>query len=205
MTNPGNTGPTGAGGTGTDPGTGEGGTNPPAGEGGTGTGTPSPDDWADAAAWRAFADEAGITPAEIKRRLEHSRQWETRAKANKTAADKASTLEQQIETMRTEMAERDQRDLERTMRTAGTDLRAALVDLGMTRTDAQDAVEDVDLSRFLTDGDLDSKKIEAAAKRLARVAGRVAPDRDQGAGNDGGGTGKRTMNDWVRTKVQERR
>lgn len=41
---------------------------------------------------KALADELGITPGQLKGRLEASRKWEERAKANKSAADELDKL-----------------------------------------------------------------------------------------------------------------
>lgn len=80
--------PNGGGGTqppegGTPPG--GGGTQPP--EGGTsggGGGTPPADDWA--------STFEGMTPAQVKEALEHSRKWESRAKENRPKAEKYDQL-----------------------------------------------------------------------------------------------------------------
>lgn len=62
-----------------------GGTQPP--EGGTppaNTGTPPADDWA--------STFEGMTPAQVKEALEHSRKWENRAKENRPKAEKYDQL-----------------------------------------------------------------------------------------------------------------
>src|SRR5687768_14135059 len=77
---------------------------------GTGTvtapGTQNTGDWS-AQDWKDFAEESGLSVAEVKKRLEHSRTWEQRAKDNKTAADQAKTLQEQLDEMQRSLAERD--------------------------------------------------------------------------------------------------
>jgi hypothetical protein len=200
MSTPGNTGGTGEGAPDSGPGTGGGNGAPPEGNSGSGTGA-APPEWDAATEWRALADELGITPAQVKERLGHARTWEQRAKDNRQAATKAQTLEQQVEQMRKDAADRDARDLDRSMRSARSDLIAALVDPdgpGLARVDAIAAIEDIDPGRLLNEGEPDETKIAAVAARLAKVAGRPTPDRDQGAGNGEAGNGPVNMSTWLR-------
>jgi DNA-binding transcriptional MerR regulator len=186
-------------GTGTEPG---GTTTPPAG--GTGTGSTG-DDWTDRDAWRGLAKELGLSPAEVKKRLEHSRTWEKRAKENSAGAQKAQTLEEQISEMRKALAERDALDVQRAERTATTELRAALAEAGLDKAEIGEALELVDPSKLLADNEPDDKAIAAMAKRLSRLAGRAQPDRDQGQGTGGGNGGGFSMNNWVRGQVAAKR
>lgn len=202
MTAPSNTGGEGEGGT-KPPESGTGGGNTPPSTGSTGSGTGStPPSWDAADEWRGLAEELGLTPAQVKERLGHARTWEQRAKDNRQAATQAQTLAEQVEAMRKESADRDQRDLERSMRSARTELIAALVDSdgpGLSRVDAVAAIEDIDTGRLLKDGEPDETKIASVAARLAKVAGRPVPDRDQGAGN-GTENGPVNMSSWLRAQ-----
>jgi hypothetical protein len=203
VTQPGNTGDGGNGGQQGAPGTGGGsGTGPPQGSG-TGTGSPpAGDEWADRDAWRDLSTSLGLTPDQVRQQLEHARTWEKRAKDNRDAQNRSQTLEQQLQQMRDQLAEREAADLIASEQTAVTALRAELASLGMDRTDIADAIEFVDTSRLLDKGRPDDKAIETIAAKLARVAGRPQPDRDQGAN---GQSGPASMNDWVRQQVARRR
>jgi hypothetical protein len=203
VTNPGDTGGGGTGGQQGTPGTGGSSTGPPSGGSGAGTAPPpAGDEWADRDAWRALATELGQTPEQIRTALGHARTWEQRAKDNREAATRSTTLEQQVKDMREQLAEREAADLLAAERTAVSALRAELATLGMDRTDITDALEFVDTSRLLDKGAPDEKAIETIAAKLARVAGRPQPDRDQGAN---GQSGPPSMNDWVRQQVAARR
>lgn len=203
MTMPGSTGG------GTDdgpPGTGgQTGGGAPQGSGGAVTAPPPADDWADRDEWRALANDLGATPEQVRRALGNARTWEKRAKDNRDGAQRADGLAGQVEALQQQLTDRDTADAARARRVAKTDLRAALVDKGMTREDATDAIEDIDLSRLLDkSGEPDEQAIDAVAGRLAKVAGRLTPDRDQ---RTGGGDGSRpqTMNDVIRNAARGRR
>ncbi|MFB8242003.1 hypothetical protein ACFC58_36260 [Kitasatospora purpeofusca] len=142
-------------------------------QGGTaGTGG-STDTGGDATDWKAMA-----------------RQWEKRAKENGKAQEeleklrKASLSEQEkaVETARTEGRTAAAQEY-------GTQLAAARFDAALARAGLQlgDAADLIDTTKFVTDtGDVDTKAIEAAVKKLGALAPR-------GAGRSGadmsGGTG----------------
>lgn len=171
---------------------------------GTAPDTSTSDSWS-ADEWRAFAQEIGMTPAQLKDRLGHARTWEKRAKDNADGARKAQSLEQQLEEIRREQADRDLRDLARAQRTATTELRAALVGMGLSDADAREAIELIDADKLLKDGEPDEKAIEKVARSLGKVTGRATPDRDQGAGGQNGSTGPQSMSSWVQARVAEAR
>jgi hypothetical protein len=196
-------------GQGTGSGTGQDSTTQGQGQQGSGTGsapdTSDADNWS-AEEWRAFATEIGLSPAQVKERLGNARTWEKRAKENREGAQKASSLEQQLEELRREQADRDLRDLARATRTATTELRAELVGLGLSDADAREAIELIDKDQLIKDGEPDEKAISTVAKRLAKVSGRVTPDRDQGQGGGGqNGSGASSMNTWVSERVRAAR
>jgi len=150
----------------------------------------------DAASWQAFAEESGLSPAELKRRLEHSRTWEKRAKENKSAADTAKTLEQQVEELRGSLAKREQADAERNAKLAMSQVKSALADKGVRMEDVKDLLAEIDpAARLLDGGDVDDQAVERLAASLARAAGRPAPDPDQGRK---GGTPPSDMNQLIR-------
>ncbi|PRX95579.1 hypothetical protein [Allonocardiopsis opalescens] len=149
----------------------------------------------DASPWQEFAAETGLTPAQIKKRLEHARTWEARAKENKGAADAAKTLEQQLAEMREQMQQREQADAERAGRMAMTQVKALLAERGIKADDAAPLLEHVDPARLLDAGDVDDKAVARLAESLTRVAGRATPDPDQGRR---GGAAPADMNSLIR-------
>jgi hypothetical protein len=209
MTNPGNTaGGDGQQGSGTGTGTAPENTGQQTGQGSSGTGqNPPADTWADADAWREFATSSGLTVEAARKAIEHAREWEKRSKANAEAARTAQTAQQQLDEVRKALAERDAADVDRELRTARKSLRAELIELGIDGRDADDALELVDLSRVLKDNVADDKLISDTAKRLAKVAGRATPDRDQGQGGNGqtGQQGAGGMDAWVHQRVNAAR
>ncbi|MEU5853949.1 hypothetical protein ABZ799_01355 [Nocardiopsis dassonvillei] len=134
----------------------------------------------DATPWQSLAEETGLSPEQIKRRLEHSRTWEQRAKENKQAATQAQTLEQQVSELREAMAQRDLADIDRNSRLAVTQVKALLAEKGVRADDVVPLLEHIDATRLLADGDVDDKAVKKLAESLARAAGRPAPDPDQG-------------------------
>lgn len=205
MTTAGNTSGDGGQGDGTGTGTGTDSQGTPPGQG-TGTAPPPADDWADRDAWHAFARETGLNVDAAKKALEHSREWERRSKANADAAKANQTLQQQLDQIRKEQADRDAADVEREMRIGRKSLRAELIELGVDQRDADDALELVDLSKILKDNVADDKAITDTAKRLAKVAGRATPDQDQGqGGGNGQQSGAQGMDAWVHNRVQQAR
>lgn len=166
-------------------GDGQQGTTSGTGTDGTATGTGAAatsgttDDWG-ADDWKAFAKESGLSVAELKKQLGHSRTWEERAKANKTAADQLPTLQQQLDEMKQTLADRDVRDVERAGKLAVTQVRSALADAGIKADDVKELLDEIDPSRLLKDGEPDEKAIGRIVGALRKAAGRPTPDQDQG-------------------------
>lgn len=165
---------------------------------GTGTvtapGTQNTGDWS-AQDWKDFAEESGLSVAEVKKRLEHSRTWEQRAKDNKTAADQAKTLQEQLDEMQRSLAERDERDAKRAGQIALTRVRSALAESGIKADDVQELLNELDPKRLLKDGEPDDKAIDRIVGALRKAAGRATPDPDQGKA---GGKQPNDMNAWIR-------
>lgn len=174
-----------------------------AASGGTGTGTvtapstQSTDDWS-AADWKGFAEESGLSVAEVKRRLEHSRTWEQRAKENKGAADQAKTLQEQLDEVQRSLSERDERDVKRAGQLALTQVQSALAEAGIKADDVQELLDELDPKRLLKDGEPDDKAIGRIVGALRKAAGRPTPDPDQGKS---GGKGPSDMNALIRRSV----
>lgn len=167
---------------------------------GTTTAT-STDDWG-AADWKALADEVGMTPAEVKKKLGHARTWEKRANDNVDAAKQLPTLQQQLDQMKQELSERDVRDVERNGRMAMTQVRSALAESGVRADDVKDLLAEIDPARLLKDGEPDDAAINRVVGALCRTAGRPTADPDQGRGSTGGPT---DMNTLFRQKLRDRR
>lgn len=177
-----------------------------AGKGTTGTGTGTPatattDDWG-AAEWKALADEVGMSPAEVKKKLGHARTWEKRANDNVDAAKQLPTLQQQLDQMKQELSERDVRDVERNGRLAMTQVRSALAEAGVRADDVKDLLAEIAPERLLKDGEPNDEAINRVVGALCRTAGRPTADPDQGRG---GTSGPSDMNTLFRQKLRERR
>jgi hypothetical protein len=124
-----------------------------------------------------------------------ARRHEGRAKENAQAAAKAKSVEEQIEELRSQLAERDVADVERNGRLAMTQVHAALAEAGIKKSDVEGLLELVDPTTLLTDGEPNEKAINKLAASLTKVAGKVTPDRDQGRK---GGNAPPNMNDIIR-------
>ena len=139
----------------------------------------------DASPWQSLAEETGLSPEQIRKKLEHSRTWEQRAKDNKGAAEAAKTLEQQVADLQQAMAERDLADIDRNSKLALTQVKALLAEKGVRAEDVVPLLEHIDATRLLADGDVDDKAVKRLAESLGRAAGRPAPDPDQGRTSGG--------------------
>ena len=168
---------------------------------GTATATATTDDWG-AADWKALADEVGMTPAEVKKKLGHARTWEKRATDNVEAAKQLPTLQQQLDQLKQEMSERDVRDVERSGRMAMTQVRSALAESGVRVDDVKDLLAEIDPARLLKDGEPNDEAINRVVGALCRTAGRPTADPDQGRGST---SSPSDMNTLFRQKLRERR
>lgn len=115
----------------------------------------------------AMAKELGITPGQLKGRLEASRKWEDRAKKADEAAEAArvaalSEQEKAIEKAREEGKAEAQSGFG--VLIAAAELKAALASVGVE--DPAEIVADLDLTKFLdADGALDAVKVAALKAR----------------------------------------
>ena len=147
--------------------------------------------------------------AEYERLAKEAEKWkvlarkhETRARENAGAAAKAKTVEQQIAELRDKLSDRDaalqeesEKRLAANKKRALTQVYAELADAGLKKTDVREILEGYDPSVLLTDGEPNDDAITKLAKSLAKVAGRVQPDHDQGRK---GGTAPPDMNTLIR-------
>lgn len=166
------------------------------GTGTANTGTQAADDF-DADVWRSFAKEVGLTPAKIQERLGHARTWEQRARENKGAADQVPTLQQQLDAMKSVLAERDVRDVERNGKLALTQVRSGLAEAGIKVDDVKELLDEIEPTRLLKNGEPDDKSIERIVGALRKAAGRPTADPDQGKG--AGSKAPADMNSLIRS------
>lgn len=130
-----------------------------------------------------------------------SRKHEDRAKANADAAAGAKTVEQQLEELRKQNAERDVADVVRTGRMAMTQVQARLAEHGFARADVAGLLELVDPVTLLKDGEPDEAAIKKLTESLIKVGGRITPDPDQGRR---GGKAPADMNSLIRRAAGHR-
>lgn len=169
---------------------------------GTATATTSTDDWG-ATEWKALAEEVGMTPSEVKKKLGHARTWEKRANDNVDAAKQLPTMQQQLDELKQELSERDVRDVERNGRMAMTQVRSALAEAGVRVDDVKDLLAEISPDRLLKNGEPNDEAINRVVGALCRTAGRPTADPDQGRG--GTASGPSDMNTLFRQKLRERR
>ena len=157
-------------------------------------------DGPDLAGWEDIAKEFG-DPEKVRKALSHARTWEERAKQNRAGAQQAQSLEQQVEEMRQQLAARDEKDVERSAKTAAAQLRAELGQAGVKWDDVDEVLRPDPLT-LLKDGEPDDDRINRIAAALARQAGRPAPDPDQGKRGEGA---PGDINEIFRSKVRSLR
>lgn len=120
-------------------------------------------------------------------------------KAKAKAADEAGkanqTLEEKLEALQREQAERDAAAVQEKADLAAERLHAKLVRGGLSDDDATALVGTIDSLRLLSDGKPDTDEIEKVAKTLTKIGTRASADPDQGKG---GGGSPPSMNDMIR-------
>jgi len=160
------------------------------------TGQPDPNgaapDTGDATDWQA---KVTALEAEAEKWRTLARKHEGRAKENATAASRTKTVEEQLDELRSQLAQRDIADVERSARLALTQVRTRLAEAGIRGADASGLLELVNGTALLADGEPDEKAIDKLATSLTRIAGRASPDPDQGRK---GGSGPPDMNTLIR-------
>lgn len=158
----------------------------------------SPPPATDGTDYKALAEKAQADAAKWQAL---SRKHEDRAKANAEAAAGAKTVEQQLEELRKQNAERDVADVVRTGRMAMTQVQARLAEHGFARADVAGLLELVDPVTLLKDGEPDESAIKKLTESLIKVGGRITPDPDQGRR---GGKAPADMNSLIRRAAGHR-
>jgi hypothetical protein len=135
------------------------------------------DDWSEIVkGWKT----EGLTPGQIKARLEASRKWEDRAKKNKGAADELARLKREgmSETEAAVAAARAEERVKGGERIA----RSAFLAAAKGRiANPQDVVEEINLKKYVDDdGEVDDDAIGALVDKLAPKSGT-----DDDSDNDG--------------------
>ena len=122
------------------------------------------------------------------------------AKARENAA---KPLQQQLDDLRKDLADRDAKDVVKAGRLALSSVKTLLAEQGIKADDVKDILGKFDPVSLLKDGEPDEAEIAKFARGLARVAGRPTPDPDQG--ENGSGSSPRTMGDVMRDMARNRR
>lgn len=144
----------------------------------TGQGSTPDDDDDDDTDWRA---EVQRLRAQLENTKRIARKQEGRAKQNAAAVQHAQTVEQQLEEMRRQLAERDVADMEQRGRLAMADVVTRLVDTGIKKEDVMPFLSMVDpVTSLIKDGEPHEEAIKELVTALQRLVGRVRPDPDQG-------------------------
>lgn len=129
-----------------------------------------------------------------------ARKHEARAKDNVDAANRAKTVEEQLEEMRKTIADRDVADVKRSSNMALTQVKANLSEKGFNQADVADLLEFVEPAILLKDGEPDEGKIKKLTESLIKSSGRSTPDPDQGKGG-GKPADKLDMNALIRRRA----
>jgi hypothetical protein len=129
--------------------------------------------------------------AKYKEVLGHSRDWEKRAKDNKTAADELATLKaSQMSDQEKAVADAEAKGRTAAVSEYGKELAAARFEVAATKAGVQlgEAAALIDMAQFVgDDGKPDTKAIDAAVKQLSNLAPAGGPGRS--GGDFGGGSG----------------
>lgn len=172
------------------------------------TATPATDEAMQAL--QATVTDLGLTPEQIKGRLEASRKWEDRAKANaKAAKDLEEVRRQSMTEQEQAVAEAVAAARAATLAEVGAELvdaevtaAAAKLTAGGRTVDADALLEGIDRARFLgEDGKPDSAAIATWLDRVAPKAAEQPKEQqpapafpDLGQGNRGGGQSNMALN-----------
>jgi hypothetical protein len=98
----------------------------------------------------------------------------------KKAANQSKPLQEQLDALTAQLAAREAADVEKNGRLALAQVHTLLADNGIKREDVKGVLDRFDPVQLLADGQPDEKAIGEFATALSRVAGRAAPDFDQG-------------------------
>jgi hypothetical protein len=133
--------------------------------------------------------------AEAEKYKELAQKNDIRAKQNAQAAQKAKTVEQQLEELRGQLTERDRREVERNGRLALAQLNTRLAENGIKKDDVAGLLKRIKADDLLADGEPDEGAIAELTDSLVRITGRATPDPDQGRK---GGKAPLDMNQLIR-------
>jgi hypothetical protein len=151
--------------------------------------------------------EPTFTQADVNRLIEDRLARERKKYADyddlKSQVDASKPLSEQVSKLQKDLAARDARDVERNGKLAMSTVHALLAEQGIRKDDVKDVLEPFDPKTLLKDGEPDDEAIARFARGLARVAGRVTADPDQG--QNGTGSSPQTMGDFMRQMARNRR
>lgn len=142
----------------------------------------------------------------VKDRLDRERKKysdydDLKAKAKKSDEDAKAkqTVEEQLEQLRKDMADRDAAATAEKAEIATDRLHSKLVRGGLSDDDASTLVGTIDAFRLLEEGKPNGSEIDRISKALLKIGTRQAPDRDQGRK---GGDAPPSMNEIIRTAAK---
>jgi hypothetical protein len=143
--------------------------------------------------------EKTFTQADVDRliseRLGRSKQQHENdlAKARENAS---KPLQEQLDAVTKRLTAREAADVERNGKLALSQVYSQLAEDGIRKSDVEGLLKRFDAKSLLKDGEPDESAIAEFAKELARTAGRIPPDPDQG--QNGSGNSPQTMPDFMR-------
>lgn len=138
----------------------------------------------------------------LKREREKYRDYDQLKQQAQERQQANQTLEQQVEQLRREQADRDAAAVQEKADLAAERLHSKLVRGGLSDSDAGTLVESIDSLRLLEDGKPSKTAIDKIAKALVKVGTRAAADQDQG---QKGGSAVPTMNELIRSAANRSR
>lgn len=161
------------------------------GAGSSGDGTGSEKTFTQADVDRILAERLGRTKQQHDADL---------AKARENAS---KPLQQQLDELTKKLSDRQTADVERNGKLALSQVYSQLAEAGVKKSDVEGLLKRFDAKALLKDGEPDDAAIAEFAKDLARTAGQIPPDLDQGQG--GSGSSPQTMGDFMRQMARNRR
>jgi hypothetical protein len=161
------------------------------GQSNTGSGSGSEKTFTQADVDRILAERLGRTKQQHDADL---------AKARENAS---KPLQQQLDELTKKLNDRQTADVERNGKLALSQVYSQLAEAGVKKSDVEGLLKRFDAKALLKDGEPDDAAIAEFAKDLARTAGQIAPDLDQGQG--GSGSSPQTMGDFMRQMARNRR
>lgn len=150
--------------------------------------------------------EKTFTQADVDRliseRLGRSKQ-QHEADLAKARENASKPLQEQLDAVTKRLTAREAADVERNGKLALSQVYSQLAEDGIRKSDVEGLLKRFDAKSLLKDGEPDEAAIGEFAKELARTAGRIPPDPDQG--QNGSGSSPQTMGDFMRQMARNRR